>query len=415
MSDVEVHIELDGQTHRVGLLRRNVSRRAEKVTFEYDPTWLGHPHRFPIDPSLPLTRGAFPPPKNMETPPAINDSAPDTWGRRLLRRAERRQAEKEKRTVRTLTEMDFILGVSDRARMGALRFREVGEDHFQSQSTVSVPARLGLRRLLEITERVQRDEETAEDLQDILAPGSSLGGARPKATVFDQYGNMSIAKFPKESDTYSIERWEAIALRLAAQSGIETPNHELASVAGKTVLLSRRFDRNGDRRIPYMSAMAMTGSQDGQSGSYPEIVDVMSSYAGHAKSEAEKLYRRMVFNILVSNVDDHLRNHGFLRADPSGWRLSPAFDLNPVPTDEKARVLSTNIDLDDGTCSIELAESVAGYFGLRKKQAREVIKQVAHATSQWRTVASAAGAKLSEIDRMASAFEHNDLTRALAI
>jgi serine/threonine-protein kinase HipA len=164
-----------------------------------------------------------------------------------------------------------------------------------------------------------------------------------------------------------------------------------------------------------MSAMAITGSQDGQGGSYPEIVDVMSSYAGHAKSEAEKLYRRMVFNILVSNVDDHLRNHGFLRTDASGWRLSPAFDLNPVPTDEKARVLSTNIDLDDSTCSIELAESVAGYFGLRKKQAREVIKQVAHATSQWRTVAIAAGAKVSEIDRMASAFEHDDLTRALAI
>jgi serine/threonine-protein kinase HipA len=278
-----------------------------------------------------------------------------------------------------------------------------------------VPALIELGRLLQVTERILRDEETDDDLQLIFAPGSSLGGARPKASVVDQHGHLSIAKFPKETDEYSMETWEEIALRLADRAGIATPRHALLNIAGKAVLLSRRFDRVGLARIPFLSAMAMTGSRDGERGSYPEIVDALTRYGAQAKADAQALYRRVAFNVLISNVDDHLRNHGFLWFGQAGWSLSPAYDLNPVPTDLKARVLATNIDLDEGTCSIGLLEDAAEYFGLGLAPARKIINEVATATAGWRDVAKEVGARAAEITRMASAFEHDDLERALAL
>jgi serine/threonine-protein kinase HipA len=415
MADIEVHIDLDRRSHRVGLLRRQAARRAEIVTFEYDESWLRDGKRFSIEPALALTRGLFPPAKGQAIFGSIGDSAPDTWGRRLMQRAERRQAERDGRSVRTLSEIDYLLGVADETRLGALRFRWVGEDIFQAPQNAGVPALIELGRLLQITERILRDEESDDDLRIIFAPGSSLGGARPKASVVDQHGHLSIAKFPKETDDYSIETWEEIALRLADRAGIVTPHHELVAVAGKAVLLSRRFDRINGARIPFLSAMAMTGSIDGERGSYPELVDALTNHGIRAKADAQELYRRMVFNVLVSNVDDHLRNHGFLWVDRNGWSLSPAYDLNPTPTDLKARVLTTNIDLDEGTCSLDLVESVAGHFGLSLVAAREAIHCVASATSTWRKIAAEVGARPAEISRMSSAFEHDDLKRALAL
>ena len=332
-----------------------------------------------------------------------------------MQRAERRRAEREGRTVRTLKESDYLLGVSDETRLGALRFRWAGDDVFQAPTHAGVPALIELGRLLQITERILRDEETDEDLQMIFAPGSSLGGARPKASIVDQHGHLSIAKFPKETDEYSIETWEEIALRLAERAGIVTPHHQLVNVAGKAVLLSRRFDREGNKRIPFLSAMAMTGSKDGETGSYPEIVDVLAQYGANAKADAQALYRRVAFNVLISNVDDHLRNHGFLWLARTGWSLSPIYDVNPTPTDLKARVLTTNIDLDEGTCSIDLLEEAAEYFGLGLAPARRIIKDVATVTATWREVASEVGARATEINRMASAFEHDDLKRVLTL
>jgi serine/threonine-protein kinase HipA len=415
MPDIEVHIDLAGQTRRVGTARRNIARGAETIVFEYDAAWLGDPNRFSIEPALALTRGTFAPPRGQAIFGSIGDSAPDTWGRRLMQRAERRAAERARRPVRTLSESDYLLGVSDETRLGALRFRWVGEQDFQAPPRAGVPALVELGRLLQSTERILRDEETDEDLQLIFAPGSSLGGARPKASVIDQHGRLSIAKFPKETDDYSMETWEEIALRLAARAGIATPRHALVEVAGKAVMLSQRFDREGALRIPFLSAMAMTGSKDGERGSYPEIVDALAQHGAQAKADAQELYRRVAFNVLISNVDDHLRNHGFLWLGKAGWSLSPAYDLNPVPTDVKARVLTTNIDLDEGTCSVDLLEAAAEYFSLGLPAARAVIKEVAMATATWRDVAKEAGAKVAEIGRMASAFEHDDLKRALAL
>jgi len=415
MTDVEVHIDLEGQVRPLGILHRQASRRGETVTFEYDDAWLKDENRFSIEPALTLTAGTFPPQAGQTIFGSIGDSAPDTWGRRLMQRAERRLAEREGRQVRTLGELHYLLGVADETRLGALRFRWRGEEVFQAPVHDGIPALIELRRLLQITERIERDEETDEDLQSIFAPGSSLGGARPKASVIDQHGHLSIAKFPKESDDYSIETWEEIALRLAERAGIKTPVHELLQVAGKPVLLSRRFDRDNGWRIPFLSAMSMTGSRDGERGSYPELVDALTAHGTQAKEDARQLYRRVVFNVLVSNVDDHLRNHGFLWSGQGGWALSPAYDLNPTPVDVKARILTTNIDLDEGTCSVELLQETAGYFGLGDRQSCTIIREVAEVTRTWQVVATEVGARRAEITRMASAFEHEDLQTALKL
>jgi serine/threonine-protein kinase HipA len=415
MPDVEVHIELGGDTRSVGLLRRHAARGGETITFEYDPDWLAQPGAFSLEPALGLTRGVFTPPRGLAIFGSIGDSAPDTWGRRLMQRSERRQAERDGRPVRSLAEADYLLGVSDETRLGAMRFRWVGDPTFQAPRRAGVPLLIELGRLLQISERILRDQETDEDLQLIFAPGSSLGGARPKASIVDQHGHLAIAKFPKETDDYSIETWEEIALRLAERTGIATPDHELVQVAGKAVLLSRRFDRKDGARIPFLSAMSMLGSADGERGSYPEMVDALVANGAQARVDAEALYRRMVFNVLVSNVDDHLRNHGFLWLGRNGWTLSPAYDLNPTPTDVKARILTTNIDLDEGTCSLDLVESAAGYFGLGLPAARLIIGEVGRAVSGWREVAQTVGARQAEINRMATAFEHDDLARARAM
>lgn len=414
MADFEVHIDRDGRTRPIGLARSNRVRNTETIRFEYDGAWLADPDRFSLEPALALTRGTFAPPDGLATFGSIGDSTPDTWGRRLMQRAERRLAERQGRAVRTLAESDYLLGVADETRLGALRFRWVGEDAFQAPVRAGVPALIELGRLLQITERILRDEETDEDLQLIFAPGSSLGGARPKASVIDQHGHLSIAKFPKETDEYSMEIWEEVALRLADQAGIATPHHELIEVAGKAVMLSRRFDRSGAIRIPFLSAMAMMGAKDGES-SYPEIVDALAQHGAQGKTDAHALYRRVAFNVLISNVDDHLRNHGFLWRGKAGWSLSPAYDLNPVPADLKARVLTTNIDLDEGTCSLDLLEAASAFFALTLPQARAIIKEVAIVTATWHDTAKTVGARSAEITRMASAFEHSDLTRALTL
>lgn len=417
MSDFEVHVSLGGGTRRVGLARCNVARGRETILFEYAETWLQDGDRFALEPALGLTRGTFAPLEGLSVHGALGDSAPGTWGRRLMQRAERRLAEREGRAVRTLMESDYLLGVADETRLGALRFRRVGgkEELFLAPTKLGVPALIDLGRLLQSTERILRDEETEDDLQLVFAPGSSLGGARPKASVMDQHGHLSIAKFPKETDEYSIETWEEIALRLAGRAGIVTPQHSLVQVAGRAVLLSRRFDRVKTARIPFLSAMAMLGARDGERGSYPEMVDALTRHGTRATADAHALYRRVAFNVLISNVDDHLRNHGFLWEGRAGWVLSPAYDLNPVPVDLKARVLTTNIDLDEGSCSLDLLESAADYFALSLGQARTIIKEVAAVTATWRETAKEAGARSAEIHRMASAFEHDELRRAKAL
>ena len=222
-------------------MRRHSGAGRERVTYEHEADWLKSPDAFQFDPTLPLRRGVLHPRANRVMFGTLGDSAPDTWGRSLMRRRERRSAELEGRQVRTLQETDYLLGVSDNTRLGAIRFSVDGV--FQSPQAKGVPSTVALGDLLQATQRIERGEETDEDLMMIFALGSSLGGARPKASVYDQLGNLSIAKFPKERDDYSMERWEAIVMDMAQAVGIEVAEHQLVQAAGQTVFLSRRFDR----------------------------------------------------------------------------------------------------------------------------------------------------------------------------
>jgi serine/threonine-protein kinase HipA len=412
--DVFVYVDLGGVPYLVGRLWARVRKNKEGATFEYNDAWLNHPNRFSLEPALKLGPGPFH--TGADTPMfgAIGDSAPDRWGRALMRRMERRRAEREGQAPRTLHEMDYLLLVDDEARAGALRFAETeGSPFLRQEEAKRIPPLLELPKLLSAAEHVMEETDTEEDLRLLFAPGSSLGGARPKASVKEKDGHLAIAKFPRKDDEINTVLWEAVALALAKKAGIPVPTARVETVANKPVLLLRRFDRDGKRRIPFLSAMSMLGAKDNETHSYLEIVDALRQHGAAPKADMEALWRRMVFTILISNTDDHLRNHGFLYEGSDGWSLSPAYDLNPVPTDIKPRILTTTINEDDGTASLALAMSVAKYFELDSAKAREIAKQVGKAVSKWRTEAAKHGISKSEIDRMASAFEHQDLKEAL--
>lgn len=330
-----------------------------------------------------------------------------------MRRMERRRADREKQTPRTLFELDYLLLVDDQTRSGALRFKTEEAGPFLRESGADrVPPLVELPKLLAASERVIDEDETDEDLRLLIAPGSSLGGARPKASVREKNGWLAIAKFPRKDDDISNVLWESVALDLAAKAGIEVPKGRVQKIAKKPVLIVDRFDRAGTQRIPFLSAMSMLAAKDNDTRSYLELADALRRYGAAPKDDLEALWRRIVFNILISNTDDHLRNHGFLYAGANGWRLSPAYDLNPVPTDVKPRVLTTAINEADATASLELALGVAGYFDIDDGKALKIASEVGHAVKRWRALAAKIGIKESEIERMASAFEHKDLESA---
>jgi len=413
--EVLVYVDLQGAPYLVGRLWARVRKARESATFEYDNSWLAHAERFSLEPALKLGLGPFHAPSGKPLFGAIGDSAPDRWGRALMRRAERRRAEREKQTPRTVHEIDYLLLVDDEARQGALRFAEKdGGPFLASQEAMKIPPLIELPRLLSAAERVVAEKDSDQDLRLLLAPGSSLGGARPKTSVRDRDGQLAIAKFPNKEDEINTVAWEALALTLAKKAGIAVPRWRLESVADKPVLLLRRFDREGNTRIPFLSAMSMLDARDNETRSYLEFVDALRQHGAAPKEDMRALWRRIVFSILISNTDDHLRNHGFLWTGPAGWRLSPAYDLNPVPTDIKPRVLTTAIDLEDGTASLKLAYEVASYFELTAKVARALAREVGKAVSSWRKEAGKLGLGKSEIDRMASAFEHDDLAAAVS-
>lgn len=411
--EVYVSIQLGDECHAIGKLWGHQRGGRESATFEYDQNWLSHPEKFALEPALQLTEGAFHTQVGQMLFGAIGDSAPDRWGRVLMRRAESARAKENKETARTLLEMDYLLGVNDEARQGALRFSAAPEGpYLSSKGAISIPPLIDLPKLLSASERFLDDDETAEDLKILLAPGSSLGGARPKASVRDKDGHLAIAKFPKNDDEYNIVVWEAVALTLAKNAGIQTPVWRLENIAEKPVLIIRRFDRDGDARVPFLSAMSMLGAKDNDPHSYLEIADALAQHGAAPNHDMAELWRRIVFTVLISNTDDHLRNHGFIYERHKGWRLSPAYDLNPVPIEAKARILSTSIDFDDPSASIDTALCVIDDFRLTKEQAHQILKEVADAVSSWRDVAKSFGLSKKEIDRMASAFEHDDLEKA---
>lgn len=404
-----VYVDLNGISLLAGTLWTRARGNRQSATFEYAPEWLAHPERFALEPALAIGPGPHHTPADTALFGALSDSVPDRWGRVLMRRAERRLGTADGHSPRTLLEIDYLLGVHDVSRLGALRFAEQEGGPFLAESTeANIPPFIALPRLLAASEHVINDEESDEDLRLLLAPGSSLGGARPKASVLDPAGQLSIAKFPSPTDEWSAVRWESVALSLAQQAGIQVPPWTLESIADKPVLLLKRFDRAPGARIPFLSAMSMLGARDRETRCYLELVDALRRWGAAPRKDMHALFRRMVFNILISNTDDHLRNHGFLFPTVAGWQLAPAYDLNPMPLDVKPRVLATEIDFGDATASLSLAFSVADYFELTRDEAQAVATDVKAAVSHWRETAEKAGISAREIARMASAFEHTD-------
>ncbi|HWG66767.1 MAG TPA: HipA domain-containing protein [Rhodanobacteraceae bacterium] len=412
MDAVEVHADLEwlDAPRQMGWLRRQSGGKGDVFSFEHDPQWLGISDAFAFDPDLVLANGPQYPPADRANFGIFLDSAPDRWGRVLMQRRENAHARAEKRRTRTLTDWDYLLGVHDETRMGALRFRAAEGDFLDSDGAQAAPPITSLRELqaasLKFEAQLEKDDsqEDTRWLAQLFAPGSSLGGARPKASVRDEKGRLCIAKFPSRQDTRDIGGWEIVAHRLAAKVGIEVPpNRALRLGDGSgTTFLAERFDRTAmGRRRAFVSAMTLTQRTDGEPGaSYLELVDLLQSRGAETRADCEQLFRRVVFNIAIHNVDDHLRNHGFLLT-PRGLRLSPAYDINPVPDRDE---LTLAINETDTHCDAEIALQSARDYGLEGKDAERILRQVRKAVADWRREAAALKIPKAEQELMAEAF-----------
>jgi serine/threonine-protein kinase HipA len=404
-SKVDVYVQLDGQDVRAGQLNSHYGRGTESATFLYAAVYLADPRAYALEPALPKVAGAQHTALGVNMFHSFADSSPDRWGKVLITKAERRRAIEAKATPRTLSEFSYLLGVRDDLRQGAIRFALPGTDEFMADDVDGVPALADLPELLDLAEQTEDDQTDLSGLRKLLRAGSSIGGARPKAHVRTEDGKIAIAKFPSRSDDWNVMAWEKVAFDLARAAGIAVPNSALLKIAGRDVHVIERFDRRAARRIGYVSAMTMLEARDGDTGSYLDIGAVIEEHSAAASEELRQLWKRMVFSVLISNLDDHLRNHGFLRRATNSWTLSPAFDLNPDPT-PGSKFLSTAINESDTEASIELTLEVAEIFRLDRAAAVAALSEVAAATTRWSEVAGQLGQTKKQIDQMAPAFEH---------
>ena len=408
----DVHIDLHGQIYPVGKLWIHSERGSESASFEYAPTWIAQKNSFAIDPALPLTKGQFHTKPAQKLFSCMTDCSPDRWGRTLMDRDQTRRAREQNETPRTLLESDYLLRVNDAARQGALRFTEHGKTTFLASPGTGIPDMVFLEKMLQASIRTASKTESDEDLRILFEPGGSLGGARPKASVLDAKNTLYIAKFPKDQDEWDIPLWEWIAFQLASKAGIKTPATKIERIGQRNVLLLERFDRDGGKRVPFVSAMTMLGASDGEHRSYLEIAEILRAEGASPKEDLTRLWQHMVFNILISNRDDHLRNHGFLRHD-KGWVLSPVYDLEAAPAGYQAATHHTYINLYDGSPVMELAFEVAEEFGLNTVQATTLAKKTGDAVSKWENIARQVGATKRDIELMRSAFEHDELKKLM--
>ena len=392
-----------------GCLYFSSFRGSENCAFEYDEAWLRKmAPAVSLDPELmPFPGRQYPVGKTMFG--VFADASPDRWGRVLMNKRERFRAEKEARRPRKLHDSDYLIGVYDETRMGGLRFKEDPEGPFLSDDRdAAIPPWARLRTLEEAVRNYENDESgrTEKWLEQLVRPGSSLGGARPKATVIDEKGSLWIAKFPSKHDENDNGAWEKVVHDLAELCGLHVPEARLEKFSryGSTYLV-RRFDRKGNKRIHYASAMTLLGMTDGASAadgvSYLDIASFIKSHGSSPKADLVELWKRIVFNMCVSNTDDHLRNHAFLLTS-NGWSLSPMFDVNPEPMGDE---LSLNVDETDNRIRIELAISVAERFGIAKKEAENISHDIRKTVAdRWRYLAKSCGLSRGQIEAMAPAF-----------
>lgn len=400
MTTIEVLAEEAGRTRLVGQAHVTRTRGRVSTTFLYDPTYLADGGTA-IDPSLPLIAGSQ---YHNGLVPAFADSAPDRWGRNLIEKAERTRAREEGRTPRRLDDLDFLLGVSDDTRHGALRFRYPGHRDFLGRPS-RVPRLISLPQLLEACDDLASGDDSSAAVKQLLDTGTTgLGGARPKASVRLEDDGLAIAKFPHNSDQWDVMAWEATALDLAHLAGIRVPRRRLTRVGDRSVLVLRRFDRTGTGgRIGYISAMTATGSTDGERRDYVDVAEAVRDLSHAPRADHHELFDRAVVNVALGNTDDHLRNHGFL-ADHGAWTLSPAFDVNPVPDPWRPRstsIMGADAPPDEVDGLIALAEDCS----LSTEQARRRMGRVAEALSGWRDAARGNQVSEREIDMMAESIQ----------
>ena len=394
----------------------------EYSVFAYGQDWLRHPSRFEVSPDLVLAPG-----HQVRKPPtkddsrfflALADTEPDAWGRRVIARAHAKERKKDP-TLKALTELDYLCAVDDFSRIGALRLCNDKGDFLRTveQGMRATAPLLELERMFHASRAVERSQESAQDLRYLMGKGTSLGGMRPKCTVLDDDGTLALGKFPSVKDGRSVTRGEVLALRLARQAGIDAANARIVLVKDSPIAVISRFDRSADQgRIAYLSAASLLQASRTQEHSYTEVVDAMRTACVEVKADAQQLWRRLVFNHLITNVDDHLQNLGFLYVGNGLWRLAPAFDLNPFP--DKDRESKTWLSEDTGPItSIETLIEKAGYFHLAEPEALAVLVDVHGAVTGWRSLAMSAevGLTAAEIEDFAPAFEHAEMDRVKAL
>jgi serine/threonine-protein kinase HipA len=411
---VYVYADLErlGQPVLMGELHCQQSRSGEIFSFNYDEKWLTGAETFAFDPDLSLVSGHQYPASDRANFGIFLDSSPDRWGRVLMQRRENSRARQEGRRARTLTEWDFLLGVHDETRLGALRFRVRPDGPFiDTDAQLAAPPLTSLRELqaasLQFEQHLNEEEHPEYErwLTQLFAPGTSLGGARPKASVRDEQGALCIAKFASRQDTRDIGGWELVAHRLAAKAGVVVPDARPLQIQESpyTTFLVKRFDRTAHGgRLAFVSAMTLTQHKDGEPGaSYLELVDLLQSRGADTAADCEQLFRRVLFNILIHNTDDHLRNHGFFIGE-QGLRLSPAYDMNPSV---EGTELTLAINEVETACDVSIAMDARKEYGLTVQQADHALLKVQAAVRDWRREANRLHISKAEQDLMTPAFE----------
>ena len=392
----------------IGTLSALYAKGKKAFSFEYDNVWIKSKNQMLLDPDIQFYGGPQYP-NNKENFGVFLDSMPDTWGRTLMKRRASHEAALNGEKAKTLYEIDYLLGVYDESRMGALRFKTDLDGPFLDHNNLSpTPPWSSIRELQDAAQNFENNtdnEEARQWLAILMAPGSSLGGARPKANILDNDKNLWIAKFPSKNDTSDKAAWEYLAYQLALKAGINMSECKIQKVTGNyNTFFTKRFDRANGERIHFASAMTMTGKNEDtikdHQASYLELAEFIQNHGINIESNLEQLWRRMVFNIAISNTDDHLRNHGFIITN-NGWELSPAYDLNPSIDKDG---LSLNIDMDDNALNYDLAKSVGMYFRLDENQMNTILEEVLTAVASWKEMATKIGIPKNEIELMEKAF-----------
>ena len=388
---------------KIGTCEIERARGKEILSFEYDRKWLERHPEFSFDPDIYPMRGRQYPPTDKPCFGFLADSAPDRWGRKLMDRREMIDAREGSRPRRTLMESDYILGVHDGGRIGGLRFFDEKEGvYLSNRKTLAAPPMEMLRELEHAAVMLEEGDAGVEKwLRNLLDPGSSLGGSRPKSNVLDEHGNMWIAKFPSKHDDADMGAWEMLAHNLAEKCGINTPDARIMKLSDAgTTFLVKRFDRLLEKRIHFVSAMTMLGQIDGASAGYLDLAGLTEQFCRDTNRDIRELWKRMVFNICVSNTDDHLRNHGFILGD-GGWELSPVFDVNP---NIEKRTMSLTIAQTDHIDITEVLE-LADFFRMKKSEAIAITKKIqSEIRANWKKEADRLGITKREQNMMQEAF-----------